>query len=527
MERREIAKQLRVLLDSIRDMEDAAKEASDGLKTLDQQKSALTLIAVHKRVTASCYDETLHYKTRIKLLRVLDQATGLVEVCRLLDQSLLPDFIDPQRLHVELIAMCRRVTQALEPVVDYYAHVEPYGSSGSSRAKRYMNQKEISPSERTSYVTDKSITRVQWSKNIDNLLTAPDAGMTAKSPSAMAFDKHSPHSKIGSTEVPVYFGTTRSPSSNPKEKPEAQFLNGRGSGELTLGRAFISIPAGHRVGKLEQPLSIWQLRLKPNLKKHVVLRTVDLMTQENWVAVVRTELENLPNRMAFVYIHGFNVSFCQAMMRAGQIARDIGYEGLVTAFSWGSESSLDGYPTDEDAVQLAAPKLVEFLATLHIDAGVDAFHIVAHSMGCRALLSALQETSWWSSSKTPVAEAVFAAPDVDATQYRQNMSAIPHNAGRYTLYGSARDWAIAMSRSIRKNHPRAGDGGNNILVMNGVETVDATEAGEDLFGLGHSYFADKRSILVDLWSVLRGLPMPRFGLEQRLHKAGTYWALLP
>lgn len=527
MKRREIAKQLRELLDSILNIENAAKEASGGLKTLDQQRTALTFIAVHKRVTASCYDGTLHYKTRIKLLRVLDQATGLFEVCRLLDQSLLPDFIDPQRLQVELIAMCRHVTQALEPVVDYYAHVEPYGSRIFSRARRSITQTEIPPSERKSYVTDESITSDKWSKNIDISLTAPDAGTTAISTSAMAFDKHSPHSKIGPTEVPVYFGTTRSPSSNPKETPEERFLNGRGSGELTLGRAIISIPAGHRVGKLEQPLSIWRFRLKPNLEKHVVLRSADLMTPKDWVAVVRTELENQPNRMAFVYIHGFNVSFGQAMMRAGQIARDIGYEGLVTAFSWGSENSLAGYPTDEDAVQLAAPKLVEFLAMLHIDAGVEAFHIVAHSMGCRALLSALKETSWWRSSATPVAEAVFAAPDVDANQYKQNMSAIPHNAGRYTLYGSARDLAIAMSRSIRKNHPRAGDGGNNILVMNGVETVDATEAGEHLFGLGHSYFADKRNILVDLWAVLSGLPMPRFGLEARLHKEGTYWALLP
>lgn len=235
----------------------------------------------------------------------------------------------------------------------------------------------------------------------------------------------------------------------------------------------------------------------------------------------------LAQRTAFVFIHGLNVTYSEAMLCAGQIARDIEYGGLVTAFSWGSEGSVLDYLSDGDTVQLAIPKLVEFLAKLRVDAGVETFHLVAHSMGCRALLGALQESSWWNAPKTPVAEAVFAAPDVDATQYRQSLAAMPRNAGRYTLYASARDWAIVLSRSIRNNYSRAGDGGANILVMNGVETVDATDAGEYLFSLGHSYIADKRKILLDLLNVLRGKQMTRSGLEERPHKMGKYWVLVP
>jgi esterase/lipase superfamily enzyme len=188
---------------------------------------------------------------------------------------------------------------------------------------------------------------------------------------------------------------------------------------------------------------------------------------------------------------------------------------------------VDGYPADEDTVQLAVPKLVEFLSSLRTKAEVTEFHIVGHSMGCRALLGALRDTSWWNTVESPVAEAVFAAPDVDATVFRETISAMKNGARRYTLYGSERDWALAVSRSIRKNHPRAGDGGARVLVVQGVETVDATAAGEHLFGLGHSYVADKRTILGDLWAVLRGHPVPRFGLEARSHMLGKYWALLP
>jgi len=60
-----------------------------------------------------------------------------------------------------------------------------------------------------------------------------------------------------------------------------------------------------------------------------------------------------------------------------------------------------------------------------------------------------------------------------------------------------------------------------------VETVDVTSVGENLFGFGHSYIANKRTILGDLWAVLRGTQMTRFGLQERQHQAGKYWALVP
>ena len=515
MEQQKIAAQLRELLDSIRDMQRAVRDASDS-----PQSAAHALIDFHERLAATCYGR-LHYKTRIKLLRIVDQATGLVALCRLLEQPILPDQFDSQRLRDELFIMCRNMAHVLEPVVDYYTRERQHYDQDSSNAARRMGKVDFLPNERGVPQSGYSEhTHLQLLGNFENLTTSPDS---VKKPS-----KTIPHMlKIGPTEVPVYFGTTRDPSGNPKDKPAARFLNGRGSGKLTFGRALVSIPPGHRIGKLEQPLTIWKLRLKPNPEKHVVLRSAEPMGAKDWVSAVREELNGQRQNMAFVFIHGLNVTFCQAMMRAGQIARDIGYDGLVTAFSWGSEGTVAGYPADEDTVLLAVPKLVEFLAKLRTDAGVEIFHIVAHSMGCRALLGALKETSWWNAPETPVSEAVFAAPDVDATLYRQSIAAMPRSANRYTLYGSERDWAIAVSRSIRKNHPRAGDGGNNILVMNGVETVDATEVGEHLFGLGHSYIADKRTILGDLCAVLSGLPMPRFGLREQTLQVGKYWALLP
>jgi esterase/lipase superfamily enzyme len=527
MERHEIAVLLKGWLESIRHLERAVGDASDGPMSNVQQSAARALLVLHARVVESCYRRTLHYKTRGKLLRLVDQADVLVALCRLLEQDPVPEPFNPQLLRVELVTMCQSLAQALDPVVRYYAQERPHGARGIGGGTRFKFQLEDRAPDLMSHRADLQGTPTEGLLNFEISPAEGDAATVHRNTTAKSREDQPQRLRIGPTEVPVYFGTTRSSSNYPEVQPNVQFLNGRGSGKLTLGRALISIPPGHRLGKFEQPFSIWKFRLKPNPAKHIVLRSVEVMDTHDWVSTVRTELDALPARTAFVFIHGFNVTFSEAMMRAGQIARDIAYEGLVTAFSWGSEGTLSGYAADEDAVQLAVPELVEFLGRLRTDAGVEAFHIVAHSMGCRALLSALKVNSWWGALSGPVTEAVFAAPDVDATQYRQSILAIPNNAVRYTLYGSERDWAIALSRSIRKNHPRAGDGGSNILVMSGVDTVDASKVGEHLFGLGHSYIADKRTILGDLWAVVRGLALPRFGLEQRPHQAGTYWVLLP
>lgn len=510
MERQEIAAQLHMLLSSVQGLGDATEATRAQHITLDQRTAARALLLFHEQFVGTVDSQRLHYKTRAKLLRVIEQITNLVRFCRLLEQDTLPDAFDVQRLRLEIFTMCRDVVRWLEPVASYYNRNfdGDFGHRSPPVIVGYDDASEIRFSISDDDVPDQGVKRL-------NMKDAVRAG-----PSPL---KQNSQTKIGPTEVPVYFGTTRSASDDPAVDPTTRFLDGRGFGKLTLGRAVVAIPPGHRIAKLEQPLGIWKIRLKPNPEKHIVLRSVDPMDADDWVSAVRKELGMLEQRTAFVFVHGFNVTFSEAMLRAGQIARDIEYGGLVTAFSWGSEGSVGSYMTDGDTVQLSVPRLVQFLGKLRIGADVETFHIVAHSMGCRALLGALQETSWWNASETPVAEAVFAAPDVDATQYRESMNVVLRNARRYTLYASERDWAIALSRSLRDNHARAGDAGANILVMDGVETVDASDVGEYLFSLGHSYIADKQKILTDLLNVILGKPMLRSGLLERKHKMGKYW----
>jgi hypothetical protein len=97
-----------------------------------------------------------------------------------------------------------------------------------------------------------------------------------------------------------------------------------------------------------------------------------------------------------------------------------------------------------------------------------------------------------------------------------------------TLYASENDWALAASQRLYGRAPRAGQGGTNILSAEGIDSVDMSELGEDM--LAHGYFADDRSALVDLVSLIwRNLdPEFRCGLRAELAGGGSrVWRYVP
>jgi esterase/lipase superfamily enzyme len=63
--------------------------------------------------------------------------------------------------------------------------------------------------------------------------------------------------------------------------------------------------------------------------------------------------------------------------------------------------------------------------------------------------------------------------------------------------------------------------------MRSTDTVDATTVDTSL--IGHSYFADNRSVLADLFSLIRYdlPPQSRFGLEQQILNQEIYWKFKP
>jgi esterase/lipase superfamily enzyme len=100
-----------------------------------------------------------------------------------------------------------------------------------------------------------------------------------------------------------------------------------------------------------------------------------------------------------------------------------------------------------------------------------------------------------------------------------------------TLYASSADKALALSR-VPARVPRAGDVPiDGPIVMPGMETIDVTAIGDEIFGLNHNEFASNRSIVDDIRLLIStGMHPPRLaqirGIPD-LPAAPKYWRYVP
>jgi hypothetical protein len=94
-----------------------------------------------------------------------------------------------------------------------------------------------------------------------------------------------------------------------------------------------------------------------------------------------------------------------------------------------------------------------------------------------------------------------------------------------TLYASANDLAMVASKGFG-GAQRAGDTGKGVIIINGLETIDATKADTNLFwGVGHGYVADSPQMLHDLHElvVARLRATKRGDLEEVSTASDAYW----
>jgi esterase/lipase superfamily enzyme len=146
--------------------------------------------------------------------------------------------------------------------------------------------------------------------------------------------------------VRVFFATDRSFTGS--SKPGEMFAGGRAA--LNYGICEVSIPRDHRMGELESR-SIWRLEFQPDPAKHVVLRRVALQSKDSFFSQVAARVRASPKGNAFIFVHGYNVTFEDAARRTGQISYDLGFEGAPVFYSWPSQGNTAAYTVDEQNVE--------------------------------------------------------------------------------------------------------------------------------------------------------------------------------
>ena len=321
--------------------------------------------------------------------------------------------------------------------------------------------------------------------------------------------------------VRVFYATDRQ-STNAADVSK-RFGGDRGS--LQYGTAMVSIPRNHQMGALEAP-SIWKLEFRADPEKHVVLLNLVAMGPAAFFEGIEGKVKQSPRKSALLFVHGYNVTFEDAARRTAQMSYDLGFDGAPVFYSWPSQGEVAKYTVDENNVAWSAANLERFLEDFTEKSQADRIYLVGHSMGTRVMTQAYMSLL----TKKPAAnkrivEVILAAPDIDAEVFKRDIAPVMLAAeGKITLYASSDDKALKASKAVH-GYPRAGDSGNDLLLIKGIESIDATGMGTDF--LSHSYFAENRSIISDIFYIVRnGVRADgRAGLEaaSKPGGAGSYW----
>lgn len=299
-------------------------------------------------------------------------------------------------------------------------------------------------------------------------------------------------------------------------------------GKVDLGICEVTIPKSHVVGELEAP-SIVRLEVREDAARHVVLRKTERLDDEPFYNSLRERVDASARKELFVFVHGFNVSFEEAARRTAQIHYDLRFEGAPVFFSWPAHDKfLLTYPADENNVEWSAPHLKKFLLNVAQRTGSRSINLIAHSMGNRALAAALREIELEMQDQSRLFnQVILAAPDIDAADFRTNIApAMRRTSQRMTLYASSRDDALLASQLLHRG-PRAGDAGEGLVVVQGIDTIDVTAI--DSSPWGHLYYGSSDPVLQDLKLLftMASAPQSRRWLSPAEREGLTYWIFQP
>jgi len=322
----------------------------------------------------------------------------------------------------------------------------------------------------------------------------------------------------------VWFGTNRALTNSADSS--GGFSSER-SQTVRYGTCDVVIPSNHEFGSLG---STWIYRKITGSDDPVQLQRINVQDEPLFWSGLKEALSRLPpgRRDALVFIHGFNVSFEQAAIRCAQVGFDLKITGATAFFSWPASVN---YVADGSSIDASEGPITDFLTRFARDVGAENVHILAHSMGNRGLLRAVDRIAAHASAQSKVrfGQIFLAAPDVDVEVFKMLASAYPKVSKRTTLYMSAKDKALQLSTGI-SNFQRVGLYPPPTIV-NGIDTVYVPFVNLlSVFELDHSYFGEAAGVLHDMFDLVRSnrSPADRQRIAQEsADGGGVYWQLQP
>lgn len=297
-------------------------------------------------------------------------------------------------------------------------------------------------------------------------------------------------------EMTVWFGTNRAISMNGPNGVE--FGHGLDT-KLRLGRCVVQVSKDRPMGGFD---SAWWRTVLCLKKDDILIGGTSIESPESfWSSLMDAmKREDSKERVAIIFVHGYCNTFLDAVATAAAIGHDAGKGVAATAmFSWPSlgKSGAQKYIRDGELAAASELAFEAFFREFLLKSGATRVHLIAHSMGNRVVLRALERLK---ASKPREHEAfanvVFAAPDVERQLFLDLLPRTRIADERRTLYASERDLALKVSKYWVHTTERAG-----LLpptnVSEALDSINVTDA--DFSRNGHRGIRECPSMLQDLY----------------------------
>ena len=309
-----------------------------------------------------------------------------------------------------------------------------------------------------------------------------------------------------SRSLDIFIATNRNMKGNTFGCSNSQFgIDIENPNQLRFGVCRINVPKNHSTGEIQ----FTNDNKQSSHKFYKVVQSKTIKEEFMFDFIKRSK------RTPLIFVHGFNVKYQDAILRASQIAYDLKYQGPVILFTWPSGAG-DGFLDDKMLTKtyehnkngaLESVKLFKELISNFYEHEIS-INLVVHSMGHQVVLRALNELGE-NFAKNPevqtkkiINELILNAPDFEVSEFQSMAENILKTSKRITLYCSYNDKAMVASSSINKTQ-RLGACANT----EGIDSINAGLVDDTTFGTGHSYYSS-RAILTDVFQVLLGIDAP-------------------
>lgn len=298
----------------------------------------------------------------------------------------------------------------------------------------------------------------------------------------------------------ILVATTRARDTTP-----GTLFSGERGDVLDHAVATVSVPPDHKPGEIE-----WPATPPGDPAKDFTLRSAGYLDDAAFRAELERQLARRPKgkREVFLFVHGYNTRFPEALYRTVQLAHDSAMPHVPVLFTWASSGDVTGYLYDTNSATIARDSLEKTLRLL-ASSSAEKINVLAHSMGNWVLTETVRQIRI--SGKPLPAHKIgliaLAAPDVDVDVFKAQLRRTGKFERPYVILVSRDDRALAASSLIAGGKERLGAyGDEEELAKLGAVVIDLTDVkGDD--AANHGKFAQLAQVAPELQQALDSLEL--------------------